>query len=404
MSDEKAGPVPGEDALDRALRELTEGSAGDARFREPSAAERAAAARKLSRQAARQAKATEKAARTGTRKRTKAVAKLADNPADGWRGGYRYDVPAAGARRRRAGRRVVQSVAWIASIAILGCLLWFAQSKGVFGRSAASGGNDTQLVTNGAIPPVSLGTADAAVGPPADPFAGTPADSWANGAAGIVTPTAAAHVPYSKSQVAQAFAMTRKLLMAANLDPATLAGGAPSAFAGLLLPAERSTFIADLNKMGTNKQGYTLSTRDLVTSFAPGTTTLIGKDIKVHGTMTASAVTGTGGRAELHVNVDYRFAYAVEPPGKPADWRRVVVIVGGYVTFGDWQSASTSFAPWTELNNSIAGARCDVRDGYVHPAYPGGPADTTPKKGVVDPYSTQSPSAATSSCFATNGT
>src|SRR6185437_8093216 len=98
------------------------------------------------------------------------------------------------------GRRVVQSVAWIASIAILGCLLWFAQSEGVFGRSAASGGNDTQLVTNGAIPPVSLGTAGAAVGPPADPFAGTPADSWANGAAGIVTPAAAAHVPYSKSQ------------------------------------------------------------------------------------------------------------------------------------------------------------------------------------------------------------
>jgi hypothetical protein len=404
MSDEKAGPVPGEDALDRALRELTEGSAGDARFREPSAAERAAAARKLSRQAARQAKATEKAARTGTRKRAKAVAELAGNPADGWRGGYRYDVPAAEARRRRAGRRVVQSVAWIVSIAILGCLLWFAQSKGVFGRSVASGGNDTQLVTNGAVPSTSLGTAGAAVEPPADPFAGTPADSWANGAAGIVTPAAAAHVPYSKSQVAQAFAMTRKFLMAANLDPATLAGGAPGAFAGLLLPAERSTFIADLNKMGADKQGYTLSTRALLTSFAPGTTTLIGKDIKVQGAMTASVVTGADRQPELHVNVDYRFVYAVEPPGKPADWRRVVVIVGGYVAFGDWQSASTSFAPWTELHNSFAGVRCDVRDGYIHPAYPGGPADTTPRKGAVDPYSTQSPAAAMSSCFAINGT
>jgi hypothetical protein len=404
MSDEKAGPVPGEDALDRALRELTAGSAGEARFREPSAAERAAAARKLSRQAARQAKATEKAARTGTRKRTKAVAKLADNPADGWRGGYRYDVPAAEARRRRARRRVVRSVAWIVPVAILGCLVWFAQSKGVFGRSAASSGNDTQLVTNGAVPAVSLGAASEAAGPPADPFAGTPADSWANGAAGIVTPAAAAHGPYSKSQVAQAFAMTRKLLTAANLDPATLAGGAPSAFASLLIPAERSTFIAGLDKMGSDQRGYTLSTRDLVTSFAPGTTTLIGKDIKVHGTMTASAVTGTGGRPELHVNVDYRFVYAVEPPAKPADWMRVVVIVGGYVTFGDWQSASTSFAPWTEWDNSFAGARCDVRDGYVHPAYPGTPADTTPKKGLVDPYSTQSSAAATSSCFATNGT
>jgi hypothetical protein len=152
MSDEKAGPVPGEDALDRALRELAEGSAGDARFREPSAAERAATARKLSRQAARQAKAAEKALRIGTKKRARAAAKLADNPADGWRGGYRYDVPAAEARRRRAGRRVVRGVAWIVSIALLGGALWYAQSRGVFGGGVASG-DDTQPITDGAVPP-----------------------------------------------------------------------------------------------------------------------------------------------------------------------------------------------------------------------------------------------------------
>jgi hypothetical protein len=400
MSDEKAGPVPGEDALDRALRELTEGSAGDARFREPSAAERDATARKLSRQAARQAKAAAKAARIATKKRAKAAAKLADNPADGWRGGYRYDVPAAEARRRRAGRRVVRGVAWTVSIALLGGALWYAQSRGVFGGGVASG-DDTRPITDGAVPPASL----TASGPPADPFAGTPADSWANGAAGIVTPAATAHGTYSAAQVAHAFAVTRQMLIAQDLDPVTLAGGAPTTFAKLLIPLQRNKFIAGLNKMGVDKKGYVLSTRSWVTSFAPHSATFIGKDVKVHGTMTAGVITGSDGQPELHVNVNYRFVYAVEPPGKPADWRRVVAEVTGYVGFANWQSGSTSFDPWSALGFYVAGARCDVHDGYVHPAYSTDPADTTPEKGVVNPYSTASPSAASKApCSANTGT
>jgi hypothetical protein len=41
MSTERGGTMPGPDDFDRQLRELTSGSAGTARFREPSAAERA---------------------------------------------------------------------------------------------------------------------------------------------------------------------------------------------------------------------------------------------------------------------------------------------------------------------------------------------------------------------------
>ena len=46
MSGESGGPPPGEDELDRRLRELTEEISGKARIREPSAAERAKTAKK----------------------------------------------------------------------------------------------------------------------------------------------------------------------------------------------------------------------------------------------------------------------------------------------------------------------------------------------------------------------
>src|SRR5690348_5000533 len=46
-------------------------------------------------------------------------------------------------------------------------------------------------------------------GPPADPFAGTPAEHWADGAAGITIPAAKAHGPYSAAQVRSAYQTTR---------------------------------------------------------------------------------------------------------------------------------------------------------------------------------------------------
>src|SRR5882724_8683461 len=42
-------------------------------------------------------------------------------------------------------------------------------------------------------------------GPPVDPFSGTPAEHWANGAAGIAVPAARAHGPYSAARVRSAY-------------------------------------------------------------------------------------------------------------------------------------------------------------------------------------------------------
>ena len=266
-------------------------------------------------------------------------------------------------------------------------------------QPATSAGTSTTGLHLGTAPAVSgFATATASVvppnplGPPADPFTGTPADHWANGAAGIVPPAAAAIGPYTKAQVASAYKTTRKLLIAANLDKQTLLGGAPTAFADLLTGPQKAWFTGGLNKQGLDKQGVQLSTRTLVMSFAPGSAQLIGDAIRVNGTMHAKAVNKNGW--ELDVSVDYLFVYPIEPPHRPGDWMRVVNEVVWTVAFANWQGSGSSFAPWVNSTSSrggVSGADCGATDGYSHPDYPVNTVPSTqssasPSGSPINPY------------------
>jgi hypothetical protein len=380
MPDGTREQSPAEDDIDRALRELSEGITGEARFKEPSAKERAKAAKRPSRQA---------------RKQAKARARQAPEPSAGWRGGYRYDLPARELRRqgRRASRRVVKAVAWTGAIVILA-------GSGVFAYqhfAKKHGGAAAAISSAPGLSPVEQSDG----GPPADPFAGTPADQWANGAAGIVVPAATAVGPFTASQVAAAYETTRKLLIAQDLDHTALLGGAPTAFANLLVPKQRSQFIAGLDKIGT-KSGEELSTRSWVASFAPGTTALIGSVIKVHGSMSARATTDDG-NSVLQIDVNYRFAYPVEPPRAPQDWMRVVREVSNSVEFGNWKGVGGSFVPWLLTKTGDAGIRCDSVDGFIHPDYPSSSPDKVQPSGpAFNPYSLQDQP--TDKCQVTTGT
>lgn len=232
-----------------------------------------------------------------------------------------------------------------------------------------------------------------AAGPPSDPFAGTPADDWPDGAAGIVLPAAKPIGGFTRDQVKFAYQRTRKLLVAGNLDRRTLLGGAPTAFAKLLTAQDRAWFLNGLNKKGIDKQGDALSTRGMVMAFPPGKAQLIGDAIKVHGTMHARAAVGKGGYNVLDVQVDYLFVYAIEPPHTPASWMRIVEEVGWTVSFGDWAGASTTFEPSISTTGigGVAGVLCGTSDGYQHPDYPDNPSagarpSDSPTGTPVDPY------------------
>ncbi len=337
------------DEFDRELRELIEGTADEPLFLEPSAAERA---------------------RAGAVREK--VAERDGNPAR---------------RRRRlaGGDRLLAAAAALVILIVAAGLAWLR-----FGR-AAGGLGDVLPANAGAAAPSPMGTVspvDLFDVPPADPFLGTAADRWADGAAGIVAPAARPAGGFTAAQVAAAYATTRKLLIAANLDRKTLLGGAPTAFARLLTAGQRATFLAGLTRKGVTRNGDPLSTRSWVASFAPGSAELIGNVIKVHGTMRARAVPESGTVA-LAIEVDYRFAYAVEPPHDPVDWTRVVDHVHGSIDFARWDDPGGALEPWDRAVIGNAAPRCGTGDGYIHPAYPGERSVEAERSGlVIDPYST----------------
>jgi hypothetical protein len=327
------------DEFDRELRELTEGTAGMPLFIEPSAAERARSAT---------VRVSESAMPEG-----------------------------------RLARVVVAVVVLLAGVMVV----WFGYTRSA---GSADGAPPAAPVSGPSASPELMGTIspiDLFNLPPQDPFIRSPADHWADGAAGIVAPAARPVGTFTAAQVAAAYRMTRALLIAANLERRTLLGGAPTAFARLLTPRQRAMFLAGLDKTGVDKAGNPLSTRTWVASFAPGSAELIGTVVKVHGGMSARAV-GKSGTVVLAIEVNYLFTYAVEPPGNPTAWMRVVDHEYGSIDFARWDDPRGSLEPWDQATIGAAGVQCGTGDGYIHPDYPSYRSiDTRPAGPLINAYS-----------------
>jgi hypothetical protein len=335
MSEGIGDQGPGhEDEIDRKLRELTEGLMTEAKVKELSAAERAKRARRDLKKDKRNQR-----------------------------------------KQRRQGRSVRLKVGAIAVVVLAagGGVTWLLLSHSPVGRAS------------GQQPP--LGGTSTGTAPPSDPFAGTQAENWADGESGIVVPGAKPVGSFTAAQVTKAYQTTRRLLIAANLDMQTLLGGAPTAFADLLTKQQRSDFLSVLNKKGVNSGGYPLSTRKWVASFFPGSAEFIGNVIKVHGTMSAQTAHEAGGTV-LAIQVNYIFAYAVEPPGNPSDWMRVLDHQYGSVDFAQWDDPGGPLEPWDQTIIGNAGLQCGTTDGYMHPDYPSERSPAPTQSGpAVNPYS-----------------
>lgn len=362
MQADREPPPPEPDEFDRMLIELISGRAGPARYRELSAAERASRAAAVQ---ARKAAATRRGPRLGLRRRLL-----------GW------------------GMRVASVLLVLGLIAYVVYTVEFPAPPTTRGAIRPSPGN----ATSSQPAPGQPGTISAS-----DPFHGKAAESYANGAVGIKPPPARPVAGHTAAQVGAAYASVKRLLVAAELDPATLHGRRPRAFIRLLTPRQRARFLRGLDRPGIDANGASRSTRSWLTSFAPGTA-FVGSVVKVHGRMTATTVSERG-RPVLRVEFNYLFVYPVQRPGRPQTRTRVVVHVRGNVDFARWSSAAGPLQPWwRSVGSAIAGARCDMPDGLVHPEFPGGPPDpVSPSGSPVNPYQLDLP-ATPGKCFATTGT
>jgi hypothetical protein len=226
-----------------------------------------------------------------------------------------------------------------------------------------------------------------------DPFAGSPAEGYADGAAGIAIPAAHVVGGYSAAQVRAAYITVQKLLIAGHLNHRVLAGGSPTAFLRLLIPTERSWFDRHLGWQGLDRRGDIRSSRAWLTSFDPGTTALVGNVIKVHGSMTAAA--GRSGHTPvLSIRADYLFVYPIQQAGgQPSTRMRIVARTVLTVQFATWNDPGGSLEPWVaSAPGGPAGILCGFSDGFVHPAFPGGPTNTVKPSGTpIDPYDQSSP-------------
>ncbi len=226
----------------------------------------------------------------------------------------------------------------------------------------------------------------------ADPFAGSPAAPYADGAAGIVLPTAHAVGAYTSTQVASAYATVKQLLVAADLNLPTLYGYKPTAFGSLLISQQRSYFYAHLTKPVRPKKGQPWLTRTWVTSFAPGTQ-LVGTVIKVHGDPMTATVVNVNHHPALQIYANYLFVYAVEQQGQPDSRLRIVAHETAIVQFAQWYDPGGSLQPWIyTMGASYADAQCGTTDGFVHPAFPLlGPGKVRPSGAPIDPYNLAQP-------------
>ena len=159
---------------------------------------------------------------------------------------------------------------WSAAVVVL-VVLAGARFGSSSARPSAGGPNDTQVVNNGAVPSTSASrtaasptaassTCGAVPGRAAvdriarRPRSGTAAARVGGRRGRDHPPGGRFHGPFTASEVAAAYATTRKLLIAQNLDQSTLRGGAPTAFADVLTPQQRSQFIAGLDKIGLGER------------------------------------------------------------------------------------------------------------------------------------------------------
>jgi hypothetical protein len=231
---------------------------------------------------------------------------------------------------------------------------------------------------------------------PKRPFAGSPAQSWASGAAAIVPPEARAIGHLTKAQVATAITETKRYLVATNLDPATLSGTRPAVLTGLL---DQSYSGKDV----TESFAHPSARHDplaYASRFDPTEIRLVGTDIRVRGRM--SLAEGAHGTAQ--VKADYTFVYPVErasASGPHAEVTRTVVRREITLETGDpryVRIAAGRLLLSRDLED-FANSSCTGNDGYLHPEFasrapsgtpspsgsPGGTASPSPGP-TLDPY------------------
>ncbi|WP_190195880.1 hypothetical protein [Streptomyces djakartensis] len=298
----------------------------------------------------------------------------------GWRTGPSLEMNGRSARRRKlwAALGVPVAVA-VALVALKPSLL----PGDPFGTGESRAAAASPLPDETTAPTAPPGASDPETPTLDEPFAGSPALRWADGEAGIVLPGAKAVGAVPKGRVEQALKLTRKLLIAANLDPGTVRGERPEAALSVLDPEQPEIldrFDTALRSPSREHDPLTLFTR-----FDPDEIRLVGDVIKTRGRMTF----GKGSHGGVAVHADYTFVYPVSRADGSTEVTRTIVRRVLDVELADPARYRTTPGRLVVLNydEEVGNTACDVDDGYLHPQFPSsGDRGPDPAGPTTDPY------------------
>ncbi|MFB8028256.1 hypothetical protein ACFQ6U_32895 [Streptomyces sp. NPDC056465] len=297
---------------------------------------------------------------------------------DGWRTG---PTGPAGYGRPRKRRRLVGTLGFVAVLGVL--VIAMRPSLVTDHLPGGSDSVDTSLLPAETAPPTAAPAGDPASDRPTleEPFRGSPALRWADGAAGIELPEARAVGGMGKDEVAQALRATRQLLVAANLDPATLRGERPAEALDLLDPLQKGEperLERSLVEPGEGQDPLMMFSR-----FDPDDTQLAGDIVKTRGRMTFEA--GPTGSVEVHA--DYTFVYPLVRVGGD-EVARTIVRRKLTTALHDPERFVATRGKLSVLSSqqNFGNSACEVDDGFLHPHFPSDGTESEQGGPDVDPY------------------
>ncbi|UGY93322.1 hypothetical protein [Streptomyces gobiensis] len=298
---------------------------------------------------------------------------------EGWRTGPAWQE--MNGKQHRLGK-------WLAGLMALAAVGWGATMllDQRYGLNLA-GGADEPLPAE-TVAPTTAPPGELAPDTPTleEPFAGSPARRWADGADAIELPKARRTGNVSAAEVKAGLKTFKEFLVATNLDPDVLNGGRPKAALALIDPQQPE--LASMREALKNP-----SERNdpiaWVSRFAPEEVRLVGEAVKVRGRMKVKEA--EGGNAAIRA--DYTFTYPVEKVANPGEVTRTIVrrIVEVQVSPAGQQSAAGKI--WLiEYRGNFGNHACDDGDGFLHPEFPsdllGSDRPTGPTR---DPYDRSRP-------------
>ncbi|QOV36170.1 hypothetical protein IM697_40185 [Streptomyces ferrugineus] len=303
----------------------------------------------------------------------------------GWRTGPAWqEMDGRAARRRRRWAIVGVPLAVAVAVVAIRPSLIPGDPFGTTSTTTSSpeGPAASPLPQETAAPTAAPGAADPAVPTVARPFAGSPAERWADGEAGIALPKATPVGTLSKAQVEQALRQTRKLLVDANLDPATLRGERPETALGVIEP--RQTELLDLLTRSLRKPDKDHDPLLMFSRFDPDEVRLAGDVVKTRGRMTFKA----GEHASVVVHADYTFVYPLVREGSTEVARTIVRrVVDVELSDPAKYQVTPGKVAVVRYDQEIGNSACDVYDGYLHPQFDSSaPTGAPPTGPTTDPY------------------